>query len=165
MKKLLIIIMAAGIFTACSEKATEPEKPEEETQQVETNTNESEVNQIDTSVYEYASNVDVTDVRDINNHITLMIDMKTDNPGMAFQHVLNQTYDFLQQSDIEGAETIGINVRVAGNKVGMFTAYPDKFIPNDDEPMSDAVLAASEIEMMTEDVGKFGETMGWGKGN
>ncbi|MCM3636522.1 hypothetical protein M3152_02230 [Sporosarcina luteola] len=165
MKKILMMIMAAGILTACSEEATEPKKPEEESQQIETNTNESGVNQIDTSVYEYASNVDITDARELNNHITLMIDMKTDNPGMAFQHVLNQTYDFMQQSDIEGAETIGINVRVDGNKVGMFTAYPDKFIPNDDEPMSDAVLAASEIQMMTEEVEKFGETMGWKKDN
>lgn len=159
MKKLFMVIMATGILTACSEEATEPEKPEEATQQVETN--QPEQNQIDTSVYEYASNVDVTNARDINNHITLMIDMKTENRGMAFQHVLNQTYDFLQQPDIEGAETIGINVRVDDVKIGMFTAYPDKFIPNDNEPMSDAVLAASEIEMMTEDVEKFGETMGW----
>ncbi|GKV66709.1 MULTISPECIES: hypothetical protein [unclassified Sporosarcina] len=115
--------------------------------------------EINTSVYEYASNIDITDARDLNDHITLMIDMKTDNEGMAFQHVLNQTYDFVQQPDIEGAKTIGINVRVKGDKVGMFTIYPEKFKANDDEPMADAVLAASDLEMVNAEVEQFGKVM------
>ncbi|MDV6377719.1 hypothetical protein ORD22_05500 [Sporosarcina sp. GW1-11] len=115
--------------------------------------------EIDTSVYEYVSNIDVTDARDINNHITLMIDMKTENQGLAFQHVLNQTYDFLQQTDIKDAKTIGINVCVKGNKVGMFTVYPERFQPNDNEPMADVVLVASEVEMVNSEVEEFGRLM------
>ncbi|MDW0113851.1 hypothetical protein QT711_11690 [Sporosarcina saromensis] len=85
--------------------------------------------------------------------------MKTDNEGLAFQHVLNQTYDFHQQPDVEGAKTIGIIVNVKGKKVGMITVYPENFVPNDEEPMSDVVLEASEIEMMSKEMEEFGKTM------
>ncbi|MDN4607358.1 hypothetical protein [Sporosarcina highlanderae] len=159
MKKLLMIILATGLLAACSEEATEPEKPEVETQQVETTTNEPEEKQIDTSVYEFASNVDVTDARDINSHITLEIDMKTDNQGLAFQHVLNQTYDFLQLPDIEGAETVTINVLVEGKKIAMFTTKPGELEINDDVPMAQLVLNASVVEMALPKVKEYAAAM------
>ncbi|WP_025782928.1 hypothetical protein [Sporosarcina sp. D27] len=171
MKKLLFLFLTALLLAACSDDKTN-EKPKEEPQKEVSPKKEEvkkdepveeetiDVSNIDTSVYEYASNIEVTDARDVNDHITLMIDMKTDNENLAFQHVLYQTYDFLQQKDIEGAKTIGINVRVAGNKIVKFTVYPEKFVPNDKKRMSDVVLAASEIEMMSKKVEKYGKKMG-----
>lgn len=78
---------------------------------------------------------------------------------MATQHVVNQTYDFVQQADIKGAKTIGINIKQSEKKIAQFTVHMDKFVPNDDEPMYDAVIATSEMEFMTDEVKEFGETM------
>lgn len=116
--------------------------------------------EIDTSVFEYAEKVEVTDAIELNDHITLIISMsESTKPGMATQHVVNQTYDFVQQVDVKGAKTIGINVKQGDNKIAQFTVYTDKFKPNDDEPMSDAVIAASEIEFMTDEVKEHGKVM------
>ncbi|QGG51533.1 hypothetical protein [Lysinibacillus pakistanensis] len=115
---------------------------------------------IDTSVFEYAQAVDVTDAIDLNNHVTLIISMsEAINPGLATQHIVNQMYDFVQQVDVKGAKTIGINVKQGTKKIAQFTVYTDKFAPNDNEPMSDAVIAASEIEFMTDEVKIFGKTI------
>ncbi|QGG51630.1 hypothetical protein [Lysinibacillus pakistanensis] len=114
---------------------------------------------IDTSVFEYANSVQITDAIDLNNHVTLIINMKeATKPGLAMQHVVNQTYDFIQQVDVKGAKTIGINIKQGANKIAQFTVFKDKFVPNDDEPMSDAVIAASDIEFMTDEVKVFGKT-------
>ncbi|MCM3758683.1 hypothetical protein M3197_14555 [Sporosarcina aquimarina] len=173
MRKYLLLPTLVLLLAACAndepkneptkdkpalEKSSEKEKPAaKETEPTEEVVSDKEIN---TSIYEYASKVDVTDARELNDHITLMIDMKTDNENLAFQHVLYQTYDFLQQKDIEGAKTIGVNVRVAGKKIVMFTVYPEKFVPNNKARMSDVVLAASEIEMMSKKVEKYGKKMG-----
>ena len=122
---------------------------------------ESRKMEIDTSVFEYAKNIEVTDAIDINEHVTLIITENDDaKPGMVTQNIVTQTYDFVQQGDVKGAKTIGINVIQSGNKIAQYTVYTDKFVPNDDEPMSDAVIAASEIEFMTDEVKEFGKTMG-----
>lgn len=144
------------------EKAlAEQKSKEEEVEKEEPTTAEKSKHIIDTSVFEYAQAVDVTNAIDLNNHVTLIISMsEAISPGLATQHVVNQMYDFVQQVDVKGAKTIGINVKQGANKIAQFTVYTDKFVPNDNEPMSDAVIAASEIEFMTVDVKIFGKTIG-----
>ncbi len=51
---------------------------------------------IDTSMYEYSKEVEVTDAIDINEYVSLIIRMNDNlEEGMAFQHASNQTYEFL----------------------------------------------------------------------
>ncbi|QQP11532.1 hypothetical protein FJQ98_20385 [Lysinibacillus agricola] len=136
-------------------------KEQEEVDKEEPTTAEKSKPIINTSVFEYAQAVDVTDAIDLNNHVTLIISMsEAISPGLATQHVVNQVYDFVQQVDVKGAKTIGINVKQGANKIAQFTVYTDKLVPNDDEPMSDAVIVASEIEFMTDEVKAFGKTIG-----
>ncbi|MBM7717293.1 hypothetical protein JOC94_004318 [Bacillus thermophilus] len=92
--------------------------------------------------------------------MTVFVDMSEDlKPGLAFQHVVNQSYDFIQQDDIEGAKTVGINVRQGGNKIAIYTVDRDKFQPNDNEPMADLVMDASVVEMALPEVEEFADTM------
>ena len=117
--------------------------------------------EINTSVFEYATDIKLTDAIDINQHVTVMVDMSEElTPGLATQHVVNQTYDFVQQDDVQSAKTITLIVRQAEKKVAQYTINTEKFKPNDDEPMADAVISASEIDSMTDEVKEFGKTMG-----
>lgn len=138
-----------------SEKETvAEEKPAEDTEKKEST--------IDTSVFVYAEKVDVTDAIDINDHVTVFVHMsKNLNPGMAAQHVLNQSYDFLQQDDIKGAKTVTIAVSQSDIKVFQFTVEKNKFAPKDNEPMSNVVLKTSKIDHMSNEVKEFAETMEW----
>ncbi|MBS4194092.1 hypothetical protein [Lederbergia citri] len=170
MHKLIVLLFSALIVLAgCSNdqpkeqeqkqkalKQTE-EKPQKET--VETD-DSVEGQEIDTSMYEYAKNVDVTDAIDVNEHITLIIEMNDSlQPGLAFQHATNQTYDFLEQDAIKGAKTVGINIILNGNKIAMYTVNVADFKTNDDEPMAQLVLDASTIEMLSPEVKEYAEIM------
>lgn len=172
MRKYLLLPTLALLLTACvndeveqpkkqPEPSVEKQESKEESKKEVTEPTEEVVidKEIDTSVYQYASKVDVTDAREINDHITLMIDMKTDNHGMAFQHVLNQTYDFLQQPEITDAKTISVNIRVDGKKIAMFTAHPGKLKTNDEESMAQLVLDASVVEMVLPTVEDYATAM------
>src|SRR5690625_5276787 len=111
-------------------------------------------------MYEYAENIDVTDALEINDHITLMIDMPESNAmGLAFQHAASQTYDFLKQESAKEAKTIGINVRQDGAKIAMFTVYPDEFEEGPEAPMAQVVLEAAIVEMALPEVEEYAETM------
>lgn len=183
MKKLLLMFIAFSvILAACGEdgakeeieypenenfieeetedSTTNEEADEEESVQNEgENTNENE-KKIDISMYEYTENIDVTDAIEINNHITLMIEMDpSTKPGLAFQHVLNNTYDFLLQDIVQQADTVGINVIQNGVKLAMFTVHPKEFTPNDEIPMADLVLEASVVEMITPELEEYAEVM------
>jgi len=115
---------------------------------------------IDTSVFEHAINVEVDDARKLTKHITLKIDLANDaQAGMGTLNVLTQTFDFLEQVDVKGADTIAILVRVNDIKVSQFTVHTAKFKPDDITPMADLVLAASDIDFVTPEVKSFGETM------
>lgn len=115
---------------------------------------------ISTYVFEYAQKVEVIDAIELNDHVTVFIDMSSGpTPGLATQQVVNQTYDFIQQDDLAGAKTVSINVRQKGNKIAMFTVDMSKFVPNDDEPMAQAVIAASDVEFMTDEVKEFGKVI------
>lgn len=143
------------------EDGSESEEDVEEVSSDDSEDDEQEENgEIDTSVFEYATGIEVTDAIDINEHVTVIIDMSEElSPGLAFQHIVNQTYDFIQQDDVQAAKTFGINIRQGGNKIAMFTVDRDKFKPNDDEPMADLVLEASIVEMALPEVEQFAETM------
>lgn len=182
LKKLLFIgVLSALLLAACNDE-TDKEPVEanevtvEEETKVETNENvkveavEEEANEnveaaeepgIDTSIFEYAKSVEVTDARDVNKHITLQIDLNDDaKAGMGTQHVLNQMYDFLQQEDINGAETVTFYVRLQEQKVAQFTTTIANFKADPETPMAKVVLNASEIEKLNPEVDAYGKTMG-----
>jgi ABC-type enterochelin transport system substrate-binding protein len=121
-------------------------------------TTASEESGIDTSVFVYAEKVVVTDARDITDHIDLVVHMsEKPTPGLATQHVLTQTYDFLQQKDIQGAKTITIGVMQGDLRISQFTIDVAKFKPTDH--LIKSVLAASTIDKMNDEVKEFGKTM------
>lgn len=115
-----------------------------------------------TAVFEYADNAEVTDAIDINKQVTVNLSVSEETaPGMAAQHVLNQSFKFLQQDDIKGAETVTIFVTQKEMKIFQFTVNKNEFKPNDTDPMGDLVLATSEIEMMSKEVEEFSKAMEW----
>ncbi|OLS38262.1 hypothetical protein BTR22_07170 [Alkalihalophilus pseudofirmus] len=145
--------------TVSEDESVDEDVPSDEETSIDSEDVES--NEIDTSVFEYASQVDVTDAIDINEHVTLFVHMSEDTkPGLATQHVVNQTYDFLQQEEVQDAKTVSVNVKQGEVKIAMFTVNTDQFVPQDDIPMSDVVLEASDIEFMTEEVKQYGENLG-----
>ena len=115
---------------------------------------------IDTSVFEYATNTEVTDAIDINQHVTVRVFVSEEaEAGMSVLNVVKQSYDFIQQEDVKDAKTITIFVTQNDQKIVQYTVQKDKFVPNESVPMSEVVLKASEIEFMTDEVKEFGKTM------
>src|SRR5690625_188008 len=115
---------------------------------------------IDTSMYEFSKDVKVTDAIDINNYVSLMIEMNDElSPGLAFQHATTQTYDFLQQKALEGADQVGINILLDGQKIAMYEVDMSKFEINDKESMAQLVLHASVMEMITPEVHDYTQNM------
>lgn len=171
-KKVLILLMVALFLTACTQESAEPvnkpkeeenikakEEPKKESKEEkkkDEGKSEKESTKIDTSVFAYAKKVDVTDAIDINQHVTVFVTMSEElTPGLATQHVLNQSYDFLQQEDIKGAKTVTIAVKQGDIKIAQITVNKDNFVPNDTEPMASVVLKAAEIDMMKPEVKEF----------
>src|SRR5690625_795359 len=115
---------------------------------------------IDTSMYEYSKDVQVTDAIDINNYVSLMIEMNDNlNPGLAFQHATTQTYEFLQQEALQGADKVGINIILEGQKIAMYEVDLNEFKPKDDESMAQLVLDAAIMEMITPEVHEYTQSM------
>ncbi|WP_102335736.1 hypothetical protein [Salimicrobium jeotgali] len=144
------------------ESNTDEEQENSATKENQTEEAESEEEQakIDTSMYEYTENIEVTDAVELNDHITLIVEMNPEpTPGTAFQHVLDGTYDFLQQEYVQQADTIGINVLQGGAKIAMFTTYPEEFEADEEKPMGNAVLNASEVEAMIDEVKQYAKAM------
>jgi hypothetical protein len=171
MKKWAVLLLALGLLAGCSKDSgqdkVKDEKPkveqtetESSEEAVEETAAESEALSIDTSVFAYAENVEVTDARDNTKHINLVVQMSEETKtGMAAQHVLNQAYDFLQQEDIDGAETITIGVMQADTRILQLTINVKEFVPIDSESMAKCVLKASTIDKMTTEVEEYGKTM------
>jgi hypothetical protein len=181
MSRLAILLLALFILFGCSNSETtkENEEPEvvesietetpavEETDSVaieeETveETTVSEEAAIDTAVFAYAEDVEVTDARDITQHLNLVIHMSDElTPGLATQHILNQTYDFLQQQDIKGANTLTIGIMQADLRIFQFTINVKSFVPIESEPMAACVLKASQIDKMKPEVEEYGIAVG-----
>lgn len=172
MKKCLGLFLIGGmLLTGCSEKKDEQlvDKVADTPPPVEEKNNDAvapvitepdvAVTSINTSVFEHAKSVEVTNARDLNKHITLKVDLaNTTNPGQGTLNVLTQTFDFLHQNDVVGAETITVFVRVNDIKVSQFKIHTAKFKPNDNDPMAGLVLEASDIEFLTPEVKSYGET-------
>jgi outer membrane protein assembly factor BamE (lipoprotein component of BamABCDE complex) len=130
------------------------------TQKEETPGNLTSSNSVNTSVFEYAESVDVSNTIANNKQVSVSVTMNEKTlPGMATQDVVNETYDFLSQDDIKGAKTVIISIKQSDKTIATFTVDKDKFVPNDSKPMSDCVMKASKIDFMTPEVKKFGETM------
>jgi hypothetical protein len=175
----VISFLSLGLLVGCSDAETtketikvednemeevvveeETSEPHEETTDTTPVDEEEKVASIDTSVFAYAESVDVTDARDITKHIDLVVNMSTEpTPGLAVQHVVSQTYRFLQQEDIIGADTITIGVMQDGTRTAQYTVEVSKFIPVPDKSMVKCVLEASTIDKMNDEVKEFGAVM------
>lgn len=168
---IVALVIIIGIFTITNmtespdkielhELTTKKENEAVATETVPVNKSTVTESEIDTTVFEYALATEVTDAIDINDHVTVFVEMREDiSPGLATQHVVNQTYDFIQQDDVIDAKTITIAVKQGDIKIAQFTVNTANFVPNDDIPMTQLVMTASEIDFMTDEVKEFGKTM------
>ncbi|MER2060198.1 MAG: hypothetical protein ABTA16_15365 [Niallia sp.] len=139
-----------------TDKVEEPEDKLEETETKEV----KDDSKIDTSIFDLAKEINVTDARDITQHISLQIILKDAvKQGNGVQGVLTQAYDFLQQEDIAGANTITIFVNSGQLKIFQITIDTSKFKTDDEISMIKLVLDASEIEKMTDEVKSYGEAL------
>ena len=168
--KLLFIVLTIGLLLiGCSgrEEASKEVAPKSDTIKSETTTPKNETvktkkNTIKTDVFEYAKKVDITDARDINKHVTAIVFMSDElTLGLATQHVLNQSYNFLQQADLESADTVTIGVMQGEKRVFQCTVTMKNFVPNDSIPMADVVLKASKVEKIDSQVQEFANAIGW----
>ena len=151
---VIIVAITAGCNADDEQAAAEPKKEETSTEPKETKATE---NKIDTSVFEYAKKVDVTDSREITKHISVVVHMSTEpTPGLATRHVFSQAYDFLQQDDVKGADTITIGVMQGKKRIAQITVDTKKFQPG--EQIIESVLKASTIDKMSPEVKEFGKT-------
>jgi len=172
MKRIFITLAAFLLLTACGDTGDEAQVVEKEVSKVETE--ETEENQeaqdkdseqlaeteIDTSMYEYVKNVQVTDAIDINSYESLIIEMNDElTPGMAFQHATNQTYDFLLQDAIQEVDKVGINILLNEQKIAMYEITRNDFVENDDKPMAQLVLDAATVQLMVPEVEQHAEIM------
>jgi len=114
---------------------------------------------IDTSKFIYAESVEVTDAREISKHLNLVVRMSEDvGAGSAVQSVLIQTYDFLQQQDIKGAETVTIGIMQGDLRVYQFTTNLKKFKAG--ENLITSVLQASTVDKTSDEIEEFGKSTG-----
>lgn len=160
MKKLLYVfggVILALSLTACSEEDSAETKPAKAVE-VAVGKEKKESN-IDTSVFEYAKNVEVTDSRESTQHINLVASMDPEmGPGLAVQHVVKQSYDFIQQSDVEGADKITVGIMQGDTRIAQYTVDTAKFTAGEDK--IDSVIAASKIEKMESTAKEYGATTG-----
>lgn len=159
--KLLFVVLVFGLLlTGCSETKETTKKEEPKTEAVDKT--EKEETSIKTDVFVYAKKVDITDARDITQHVTATVFMSDElTPALATQHVLNQSYDFLQQEDLKGAKTVTIGVMKGDKRVFQYTVETAKFVPNDSEPMANVVLKASKVEKISPEVEEYAKVAGW----
>lgn len=154
--------------TASQEAVTQEQQPEaiqatsapspDSVTSTETKEPKKEESKIDTSVFVYAESVDVTDARDITQHINVVVHMSTEpTPGLATQHVFSQAYDFLQQEDIQGAKTVTIGVMQGDLRISQITIDVSKFTAGDN--IIKSVLDASNIDKMIDEVKEYGKVM------
>lgn len=162
MRKSLIYLLSAVmiVLVGCSaeEMGTEPKK--EPVKQEQPKKDIKKEPKIDTSMYK-AKDVELTDAVDTNQHITLKVKASDQvKPGLAFQNAATDTYDFLLQDNVKQAKTVTVLVQQQGKKIAQYTVDTSKFIRNDEEPMGQVVLDASEVEMMSQEVEEYTQVMG-----
>ncbi|MEB1809039.1 MAG: hypothetical protein LPK26_17415 [Bacillaceae bacterium] len=167
MKKLFALLLVSvfvSLLAACgnaeepaSSESVETEESEIEVANTETEEIEEPKEIIDTSMYQYTQEIEVTNAIDITGHVTLIIQMSELASGVAFQHVLNHTYEFLQQESIKDAKTIGINVILDGKKIAMFTVNTEDFVEDDNVSMAQLVLDASVVELASQEIEDYAE--------
>ncbi|MED1851867.1 hypothetical protein P4V33_09415 [Brevibacillus borstelensis] len=146
--------------TSSSQVSSQPQNHVEAKPEESKPTTAPEEPKIDTSVFAYADSVDVTDARDITQHIDLAVHMgEGPTPAMATQHVITQAYDFLQQKDIKGANTVTIGIMQQDIRIFQITVDLKKFKPG--ENFIKSVLSASKIEKMSDSVKEYGRATGF----
>ncbi len=142
-----------------SDKIVEQEVPVVE-EVVQESDPEEEVEGVNTDAFIYATNVDVTDARDISKHLDLVVHMSSElTPALATQHVILQSYEFLQQEDIKGADSITIGVMNGDFRVAQYTVDMNKFEPNGN--LVESVLQASTIDKKDPKVDEYGKALEW----
>lgn len=155
------MMVLAMFVSGCSLNKDAVNKQESKPTGVQSDVSKAEP-QIDTKVFQYASKVDITDARSITKHITAAVFMSDElTQALATQHVINQSYRFLQQEDIKGANTVTIGVMHGELRVFQYTVDMTKFTPNSSEPMTNAVLQASKVEKMSQDVETYAKAAEW----
>lgn len=153
---LLIVFTIAGCSSEEAEKPAVEVKKESEPVKAEAEP-EVEESTIDTAVFQYAKNVKVTDARDITQHIDLVVEMdEGQGAGLATQHVITQTYDFLQQKDIEGAKTVTVGIMQGDLRISQFTVDTSKFVAG--ENFITSVVEASKMDKMNSVVKEYGKS-------
>ncbi|MHC1683702.1 MAG: hypothetical protein AB6733_12210 [Clostridiaceae bacterium] len=161
MNLILVALVSIGI-TGCGNSTTKTESTKSETTAPKSEVAKTEKNIIKTDAFVYAKKVDITEAIDITKHVTATVFMSDElTPGLAVQHVLNQSYNFLQQAELKGADTVTIGVMKGDIRVFQYTVTMKKFVPNDSVKMSDVVLTASKVEKMTPQVEEFAKVTGW----
>lgn len=168
MKRVLNLVLIALIFTGITGCGnTILKTTTQETKQVakkipKSVVSKTEKSTIKTDAFIYAKKVELDDARDITNHVTATVFMSDElTSGLAVQHVLNQSYDFLQQTNLKGTNTVTIAVMQGDIRIFQCTVTMKKFVPNDSIAMSDVVLKASKVEKMSPQVEEFAKALGW----
>ncbi|QJC51439.1 hypothetical protein HGI30_07675 [Paenibacillus albicereus] len=116
---------------------------------------------VNTQMFDFAKSVEVVDNLAEKKHLDLTVNMVGEpdgpNPGLATEHVLVQTYEFLQQDELSGAKTITIKVAQDNEIVTQITVNKEKFVAG--EYLIDSILDASKIDLMNEDVIEYGKIL------
>lgn len=132
-------------------------KPKKQTEEK----NEKDVldsEEIDTSVFIYATDVEVTDALEITEHIDVVVHMSEKvKKGLAVHHVISQMYNFLQQDKVKAAKTVTIGVMSGNLRVAQLTVDMNKFEAG--EHIINSVMDASKIDKMDDEVRDYGEVM------
>ncbi|MBD7969580.1 hypothetical protein [Paenibacillus gallinarum] len=119
----------------------------------------SESQDIDTSIFIYANEVEVTDNLD---HIKVVIHMSEDfDKGKAVHHALNEIYFFLQQDRVKEVNTATFEVMSGDITITQLTVDISKFEPGEFiiEKMIDSVMNATKIDKMDDEVRGYGENL------
>jgi hypothetical protein len=167
MKRILVALLALGLLVGCSNEETVKEnEPKKETvekketaekkETVEKTEVKKEEPKINTSIFQYAKKVEVTDSRETTGHVNVVVHMSEElTAPLAVQHVLTQTYDFLQQEDLKGAKTVTVGIMQGDQRPYQFNIDTTKFVTDDSIPMAKLVLDASVVEKTTPEIDEY----------
>ncbi|SDM29991.1 hypothetical protein SAMN05428961_11325 [Paenibacillus sp. OK060] len=106
----------------------------------------------------YATDVEVTDAIDITEHIDVVVYMSEEvKEGLAVQHVISQTYNFLQQDKVNEAKTVTVGVMSGNLRIAQITVDMDKFKAG--EHIINSVLDGSKNDKMDDEVRDYVKVM------
>lgn len=107
-----------------------------------------------------AEEVKVTDEIKTKEQATAVIQIEPDvQAGAAVVNVVNKMYDFLQQEKLTDAKKVIVIVKQKDKRVAQFTVNTTKFDTKDGKWASDAVMDATKIDFMTDEVKEYGKLL------